>query len=79
MQSFFISLIISVIIVHLLCVDKRKKFLYFVNDPLFSFESEIFMIFMASSLVIYQKQVLQSFPLTETIATLLKLVAFYIK
>ena len=34
---------------------------------------------MASSLPIYQKWILKPFPLTETIVTLLKIIAFYIK
>ena len=51
---------------------KKKNY----NDPGFSFKLELFIMLIASFLLIYQKRILESFPLINTIATSLKFIDF---
>ena len=58
LQSVLISMIVSIVIIHLLYIDtKTFNFLYFFKDSLF-FKLEFFIIFMASYLFIYQIRIL---------------------
>ena len=49
------------------------------SDPGFPFKLTLFVMLVASPFLIYQKSILKSFPLIETIATSLKFTAFCIR